>query len=204
MIPAILLWARSQANGPASPERELCPGVQELRPKWAAGQTLTAAGPGAHPGSGSQHPAPGAGRDSAPSARTGQPAAWSTGAMPPPPSPRPAPSEPQCRWCPPRRAFCCAKQASAQWAFRRRGAWVLMKRKHPLCCGDRGGPMSFWLPPNAPWSLDPGFRREDDEINQRQLRALPFPPRKRGPRSRGGAAATGRTSAQWVFSWHGA
>ena len=31
---------------------------------------------------------------------------------------------------------------------------------------------------------------------------LSFPPRKRGPRSRGVAAATVRTSAQWAFRWH--
>src|SRR5690625_6292310 len=49
---------------------------------------------------------------------------------------------------------------------------VLLKRPHPLCRGGCGGPMSFWLPPSAPRSLDPGLRREDDEINQRQLRAL--------------------------------
>src|SRR5690625_7694151 len=35
--------------------------------------------------------------------------------------------------------------------------------------------MSFWLPPSAPWSLGPGLRRENDEINRRQIRALSFP-----------------------------
>src|SRR5690625_2317005 len=64
--------------------------------------------------------------------------------------------------------------------------------------------MSFWLPSRAPWSLDPGLRREDDERDQRQLRALSFPLRKQGPRSRSGAAATGRTSAQQAFRRHSA
>src|SRR5690625_7005305 len=44
--------------------------------------------------------------------------------------------------------------------------------------------MSFWLPSNAPWSLGPGVRRENEGVG------------KRGPRIRGGAAATERTSAQ--------
>src|SRR5690625_416101 len=34
--------------------------------------------------------------------------------------------------------------------------------------------------------------------------SLSFPPRKRGPRNRGGPAATERTSAQWAFRRHGA
>src|SRR5690625_4486064 len=61
--------------------------------------------------------------------------------------------------------------------------------------------MSSWLPSRARWPLGPGVRWEDDERALRQigpsaffrfLRALPsFPPRKRGPRNRGGAAATG-------------
>src|SRR5690625_3778414 len=33
----------------------------------------------------------------------------------------------------------------------------------------------------------------------RRFSPLSFPPRKRGPRNRGGAAATERTSAQWAF-----
>src|SRR5690625_3425882 len=80
--------------------------------------------------------------------------------------------------------------------------------------------MSFWLPPSARWSLGPGVRRENDEINRRQIRTfsrfsgssvlflrfspppLSFPPRKRGPRSRGGVAVMERTSAQRVFRRH--
>src|SRR5690625_7677108 len=49
---------------------------------------------------------------------------------------------------------------------------MLMKKKHPPCCGGCGGLMSFWLPPSARWSLDPGLRRENDEINRRQSRPL--------------------------------
>jgi len=85
--------------------------------------------------------------------------------------------------------------------------------------------MSFWLPPSVPWPLGPGVRRENDEgrkargpgaavvplprngPQRSELSAstmlgfmpLSFPPRKRGPRSRGSAAATRRTSAQWAF-----
>src|SRR5690625_861684 len=69
--------------------------------------------------------------------------------------------------------------------------------------------MSSWLPSRARWALGPGVRREDDEGALRQsgpaagfrlLRALPsFPPRKRGPRNRGGAASTKRASAQWAL-----
>src|SRR5690625_2015514 len=93
---------------------------------------------------------------------------------------------------------------------------VLFKRRHPPCRGDRGGSMSFWPPPSAPWSLDPGVRRENDERDRRQTRPLSrfsdfrhafyvssalslVSPRKRGPRSRGGVAATERTSAQRAF-----
>src|SRR5690625_5438135 len=47
--------------------------------------------------------------------------------------------------------------------------------------------MSFWLPYRARWSLAPGVRRENEGEG------------KRGPRNRGGAAATERTSAQQVF-----
>src|SRR5690625_1829734 len=49
---------------------------------------------------------------------------------------------------------------------------VLFKRRHPPCRGDRGGSMSFWPPPSAPWSLDPGVRRENDERDRRQTRPL--------------------------------
>src|SRR5690625_5623984 len=84
--------------------------------------------------------------------------------------------------------------------------------------------MPFWLPPSAPWSLGPGVRRENERWEsggpgaavvphplagpQRSgpstgtmLGFIPhsFPPRKRGPRSRGGAAATERTSTQRAF-----
>src|SRR5690625_3812756 len=54
-------------------------------------------------------------------------------------------------------------RASTQRAFRRRGVRASLKRQRPPCRGGCGGPMSFWLPPNAPWSLDPGVRRENDE-----------------------------------------
>src|SRR5690625_7368689 len=47
--------------------------------------------------------------------------------------------------------------------------------------------MSFWLPSRARWSLAPGVRRENEGVG------------KRGPRNRGGAAATKRASAQQVF-----
>src|SRR5690625_698806 len=89
-----------------------------------------------------------------------------------------------------------------------------LEEQHAPCCGGPGGSMSFWLPFKVPWPLDPGVRREDDERALRQigpsalfrfLRALPsFPPRKRGPRSRDGAAVTERTSAQRVFRRHAA
>gem|GEM_PF-2535569 len=49
---------------------------------------------------------------------------------------------------------------------------VLLKSQHPPCRGDRGGSMSFWPPPSAPWSLDPGVRRENDERDRRQTRPL--------------------------------
>jgi len=55
------------------------------------------------------------------------------------------------------------ERTSTQRAFHRQDAWVLMKRRHPLCCGNHGGLMSFWLPPSAPWSLGPGVRRENEE-----------------------------------------
>src|SRR5690625_3671202 len=76
-----------------------------------------------------------------------------------------------------------------------------LERKYPPGRGGCGGSMSSWLPSRARWSLGPGVRWEDDERVLRQigpsaffrfLRALPsFPPRKRGPRSRDGAAVTG-------------
>src|SRR5690625_2630695 len=87
-------------------------------------------------------------------------------------------------------------------------------RQRAPCCGGHSGSMPSWLPSRARWSLGPGVRREDDERALRQigpsalfrfLRALPsFPPRKRGPRSRGGATPTGRTSAQRIFRRHDA
>src|SRR5690625_6474512 len=63
--------------------------------------------------------------------------------------------------------------------------------------------MSFWLPSRARRSLDPGVRREN-ENNPPPCCPLSFPPRKRGPRSRDGAAATARTSAQRAFCRHDA
>jgi len=125
------------------------------------------------------------------------------------------------------------ERTSAQWAFRRRGVRVLLKRKHPLCRGGCGGSMSVWLPSSAPWSLGPGPRLfcRGGKTRGRKARGpgtamwplsrngpqrsgpsagtmsgLPpcsFPPRKRGPRNRGGAAATERTSAQWAFRRRG-
>ena len=59
------------------------------------------------------------------------------------------------------------ERTSAQWAFRRRGVRVLLKRKHPLCRGGCGDSMSVWLPPSAPWSLGPGLRRENDKRDRR-------------------------------------
>src|SRR5690625_2396199 len=50
-----------------------------------------------------------------------------------------------------------------------------LEKTAPSCCGGRGGLMSFWLPPSAPWSLGPGLRRENDEVNRRQIRALSVP-----------------------------
>src|SRR5690625_3058534 len=89
---------------------------------------------------------------------------------------------------------------SAQWIFRRHDAWVLVHSRRSSDRGGCGGSMPSWLPSRARWSLGPGVRWEDDERVLRQigpsaffrfLRALPsFPPRKRGPRSQSGSAAT--------------
>src|SRR5690625_3927862 len=43
-----------------------------------------------------------------------------------------------------------------------------LHRPAPSCCGGRGGLMSFWLPPSAPWSLGPGLRRENEEVGKRE------------------------------------
>src|SRR5690625_1921980 len=59
-----------------------------------------------------------------------------------------------------------------------------LEKQHPPCRRVLGGPMSFWPPPSARWSLGPGVRRENEGVG------------KRGPRGRGGAAVTVRTSAQ--------
>src|SRR5690625_6187567 len=89
--------------------------------------------------------------------------------------------------------------------------------------------MSSWLPSRARWSLGPGVRRENEGEESEGLGTavvpLPrngpqgsqgsagtmlgfipdsFPPRKRGPRSHGGAVATERASSQWVFRRHDA
>src|SRR5690625_3891587 len=72
------------------------------------------------------------------------------------------------------------ERTSAQRTFRRRGAQALLKKQHPPCCGGCGGLMSFWLPPSAPWPLGPGLRRENDEINRRQIRAPFVSPAKAG------------------------
>jgi len=37
-----------------------------------------------------------------------------------------------------------------------------LEKQHPPCRRALGGPMSFWLPSSAPWSLGPGFRRENE------------------------------------------
>src|SRR5690625_3755299 len=68
------------------------------------------------------------------------------------------------------------ERTSAQWVFRRRGVRVLEKRRHPPCCGGRGGSMSFWPPPSAPCSLDPGVRRAADEGDRRlEFECAPAP-----------------------------
>src|SRR5690625_7197525 len=84
--------------------------------------------------------------------------------------------------------------------------------------------MSYWLPTRALLSLGLGVRRENEgeesgglgtavvprsrNGSQRSgpsagtmLGFIPhsFPPRQRGPRSRGGAAVADRASAQWGF-----
>src|SRR5690625_3135687 len=104
-----------------------------------------------------------------------------------------------------------------------------LEKQHPPCRRTLGGPMSFWLPPRAPWSLGPGLRRENEGEEsggpgaamvplpqngpQRsgfsagtvfEFIPLSFPPRKRGPRSRDDAAATERTSAHWALRRHDA
>src|SRR5690625_1770568 len=120
-------------------------------------------------------------------------------------------------------------RTSAQWVLRRHDAQALLKNstlpaaeslaarcpfgRHPVL----GGP---WVPAFA------GKTRVKESVRPRaavvppslcapqpaprpagalSLRPpLPIPPRKRGPRNRGGAAATERTSAQWVFCWNDA
>src|SRR5690625_1438607 len=109
-----------------------------------------------------------------------------------------------------------------------------LENQHPPCRRALGGPMSFWLPSNAPWSLGPGPRlfcrggktrgrkargsgtamvprspngpQRSGPSSGTMLGFTPrsFPPRKRGPRNHGGAAATARTPAQWAFRRHGA
>src|SRR5690625_5860810 len=43
-----------------------------------------------------------------------------------------------------------------------------LEKQHPPCRRTLGGPMSFWLPSNAPWTLGPGVRRvnEGGEVNE--------------------------------------
>src|SRR5690625_7915961 len=68
----------------------------------------------------------------------------------------------------------------------------LPKRQHPPCRRALGGPMSFWLPSNAPWSLGPGRRivgrggRTRGEESERRRRS-------------GGAGTTERDSAQRIL-----
>src|SRR5690625_2653512 len=76
------------------------------------------------------------------------------------------------------------ERASAQWALRRRDVRVVLKRKHPPCRGGCGGLMIGRAPCRAPWSLGAGVRRENEGEESG------------GPRSRDGAAATERSSAQ--------
>src|SRR5690625_297270 len=95
-----------------------------------------------------------------------------------------------------------AERTSAQRAFRRHDARVLLKTstlraseplavRCPLGCHPASrGP---WLPAFA-GKTRISFPRAPSS----------FPPRKRGPRSRGGAAATARTSAQRAFRRHDA
>src|SRR5690625_2344076 len=42
-----------------------------------------------------------------------------------------------------------------------------LEKQHAPCRGALDGSMSFWPPASAPWSLDPGVRREDDEKDRR-------------------------------------
>src|SRR5690625_5466122 len=84
------------------------------------------------------------------------------------------------------------ERTSAQRIFRRHNVRVSLKEQHAPCCGGCGGSMSFWLPSNAPRSLGPGARRDNEGQESER------------PRKRGGAAATARTSAQRAFRRHGA
>src|SRR5690625_3700670 len=79
------------------------------------------------------------------------------------------------------------ERTSAQRVFRRHDAYVRVNTRPPPCRSALSGPMSFWLPARARWALAPGVRRENEGVG------------KRGPRNRGGAAATKRASAQQVF-----
>src|SRR5690625_3822201 len=121
------------------------------------------------------------------------------------------------------------ERTSAQWIFRRHDAQALLKNstlpaaeslaarcpfgRHPVL----GGP---WVPAFAGKTGGAASRGPGDAVvpvslyeTQRSERSAgamcgftphSFPPRKRGPRNRDGAAATERTSAQWVFCWNDA
>src|SRR5690625_1884381 len=71
------------------------------------------------------------------------------------------------------------ERTSAQWAFRWNDARGFLKEQHPPCCGGRGGSMPFWPLPSARWSLDPGFRRENDERDRHMK--VGFPCESGGP-----------------------
>src|SRR5690625_411861 len=61
----------------------------------------------------------------------------------------------------------------------------LPKRKHPPCRRALGGSMSFWLPSNAPWSLDPGVRRENEGWASEGPGATVAPRPQNGPSAAG-------------------
>src|SRR5690625_3842157 len=83
------------------------------------------------------------------------------------------------------------EQTSVQWNFRRHDARVLLKEQHAPCRGDRGGSMSSWPPPRAPWSLDPGVRRENEESRKaRGPGAAVMPLSRNRPQCSGFSAGT--------------
>src|SRR5690625_1984558 len=77
-----------------------------------------------------------------------------------------------------------AERTSAQWVLHRHDAWMLMKRRHLLCCGGPGGLMSSWLPSRARWSLGPGVRRENEGEESEGLGTAVVPLSQNGPHDR--------------------